>query len=253
MIYLSKKCIFVHLFNLKCILTVKKLLFSLLMLFAFAAANSVVAQNSSLVPPAGQLPNGDRKVYYTNNSRYIISVATSYAPNGTIVRGNYWRAIIFVYKGGGPGTGYMKYFELKSNGNGVWGFSETDMWGKPMSSGAQLYIAHNWSYVKVGNDVYNVPISKQQFDSMQPRSRVSMGGNGGGSSSGSNSSGSSYQTGPSHIDKKCQYCGGGGGCRSCNGTGLKYNPYSGHHEKCPSCNGSGRCFNCRGTGKQATY
>lgn len=227
----------------------KKLFFSLMMLFALAAASSVVAQNNSLVPPAGQMPNGDRRVYYTNSSKHIISVATRLVPTNTIVRGGYWAAVIFVYKGGGPGTGYMNYYELKSSQNGVWSFSQTDMYGRP-KSGPMLYIAHNWSYVKVGNDLYNMPISKQQFDSMQPRSRVSTGGNGVG---GSGSSGSNYQTGPSHIDKPCQYCGGGGGCRSCNGTGLKYNPYSSHYEKCPSCNGSGRCFNCRGTGKQATY
>ena len=232
----------------------KKMLLFLAVLLGFAVADiaPAMAQNGGLTPAAGHMPNGNQSVYYTNNSGYIISVATSYVPNGTIGRGNFWRAIIFVYKGGGPGTGYMRYFELKTNSNGVWGFSQVDMWGRPISSDIQLYIAHNWSYVKAENIVYNRPISKSQFDSMQPRSRVYIGG-GDNSGSGGSSSGGGYQTGPSHIDKACQFCGGGGGCSSCKGTGLKYNPYSSHYEKCASCNGSGRCFNCRGTGKQATY
>ena len=59
---------------------------------------------------------------------------------------------------------------------------------------------------------------------------------------GSSSSGRSSST--------CKYCGGGGGCSSCRGTGHKYNSYSHREDTCPSCNGSGRCFNCRGTGRQ---
>lgn len=47
----------------------------------------------------------------------------------------------------------------------------------------------------------------------------------------------------------CSYCGGGGGCHSCRGTGHNYNSYSHREDTCPSCNGSGRCFNCRGTGR----
>ncbi len=230
----------------------KKMLLSLVMTAILALVGSAVAQSSgSLVPPAGHMPNGNRPVYYANSSNHIISVTTRLVPQNSISRGGYWAVTLFVYKGGGPGTGYINYYELKSSQNGVWGYSQCDMFGRPQS-GPALYVAQDWSYVKVGNDIYNIPISKEKFDSIQPRSRVYIGGNGGGTG-GSGGTGSNYQTGPSHIDKACQYCGGGGGCRSCNGQGIKYNSYSGHHERCSSCNGSGRCFNCRGTGKQATY
>ena len=84
-----------------------------------------------------------------------------------------------------------------------------------------------------------------------PRGRVYM-NNGGGNNSISGSY-NSNDSGRSYVDGPCKYCGGGGGCSSCNGRGYKYNPYSGYNDTCPSCNGSGRCFNCRGTGKQATY
>ena len=70
-------------------------------------------------------------------------------------------------------------------------------------------------------------------------------GSSGSHSSGSSSSGSTYT--------KCKECGGGGGCRKCNGTGQVYYPSGNYnvssYQKCPSCNGSGRCYMCHGTGR----
>lgn len=65
-----------------------------------------------------------------------------------------------------------------------------------------------------------------------------------------NSVNDSYDGGASYIDGPCKYCGGGGGCSTCNGYGSKYNPHSGTYEKCPTCRGTGECFNCYGSGKQ---
>ena len=71
-----------------------------------------------------------------------------------------------------------------------------------------------------------------------------------GSSGNSNNSKSSSSSSSNSLKRTtCSYCGGGGGCRSCNGRGYKYNSYSHHDDACPTCNGSGRCFNCRGTGR----
>ena len=75
-----------------------------------------------------------------------------------------------------------------------------------------------------------------------------VGGYSGGSSVGSEN-GDTRNNSSSHSSNRCKYCGGGGGCRSCNGTGHKFNPYSGHEDDCPSCNGSGRCQICRGSGR----
>ena len=74
----------------------------------------------------------------------------------------------------------------------------------------------------------------------------------GGYNGSSNVSGGSVNTrnnSSSHSSNRCKYCGGGGGCSSCKGTGHKFNSYSGHEDTCPSCNGSGRCQICRGTGR----
>jgi hypothetical protein len=74
--------------------------------------------------------------------------------------------------------------------------------------------------------------------------------NSGNSSYDSKESNASSNSSSSSLRRSvCSYCGGGGGCRSCNGRGCKYNSYSHHEDTCPSCNGSGRCFNCRGTGR----
>ena len=102
--------------------------------------------------------------------------------------------------------------------------------------------------------VYVKEVSEEEYREISRQKEAylnSIGINGGNSGNG----GTSIDMSPSgsHVDKACQYCGGGGGCSSCNGTGLKYNPWGGGYDTCPSCNGSGRCFNCRGTGKQSTW
>lgn len=207
---------------------------------------------SHLLPNAGTLPNENQFVYYTNNSGGLASVRIYY---GKDVK-EYCAYLYF--KSGNQARGEIRYFTKQyfdSSGR-YWAFKEYMQWlTHRQGKSSTLYIAEDWTYVKIENVRFDIPISKERFDQLVPK--VSGGGGGGGHNGGynnnGNNSGYNHQSGPSHIDKPCGYCGGGGGCRSCNGRGYKYNPYSGHDDRCPSCNGSGRCFNCRGTGKQATY
>ena len=208
-------------------------------------------KHSKYTPAANTMPNG-KSVYYMNKAGHIASIFTKYCEKDSLIPQAYWSGQVFVYKGGGSGTGYIRYYSRSYSQNGVWVFIECDMFGRVMSNSRKLYVAHDWSYIKEGNEVFNIPISKEKFDSLQPKGYINTGGGYNNSSSGSYNS-NSNDSGRSYVDGPCQYCGGGGGCSSCNGRGYKYNPYSGHNDTCPSCNGSGRCFNCRGTGKQATY
>ena len=208
-------------------------------------------KHSKYTPAANTMPNG-KSVYYMNKAGHIASIFTKYCEKDSLIPQAYWCGQVFVYKGGGSGTGYIRYYSRSYSQNGVWVFIECDMFGRVMSNSRKLYVAHDWSYIKEGNEVFNIPISKEKFDSLQPKGYINTGGGYNNSSSGSYNS-NSNDSGRSYVDGPCQYCGGGGGCSSCNGRGYKYNPYSGHNDTCPSCNGSGRCFNCRGTGKQATY
>ena len=126
----------------------------------------------------------------------------------------------------------------------------------------QMKISKGWNYILIekaspldrSDLVYVKEISKEDYDEIS-RNKQAYLNRIGVSNGGNNNGGSSVDMSPSgsHVDKACQYCGGGGGCSSCNGTGLKYNPWGGGYDTCPSCNGSGRCFNCRGTGKQSTW
>ena len=214
------------------------------------SSSSSSSKHSQYTPAPNTMPNGTKKVYYMNRAGHIASISTKYYEKGSLTPKAYWSGQLFVYKGGGAGTGYIRYYSRSYNQNGAWVFIECDMYGRVMSNGRKLYVANDWSYIKEGNEVFNIPISKEKFDSLQPKGYINTGGGYNNSSSGSSNSNDS---GRSYVDGPCKYCGGGGGCRSCNGYGYKYNPYSGHNDTCPSCNGSGRCFNCRGTGKQATY
>lgn len=213
-------------------------------------SSSSSSKHSQYTPASNTMPNGTKKVYYMNKAGHIASIFTKYCEKDSLIPQAYWSGQVFVYKGGGSGTGYIRYYSRSYSQNGVWVFIECDMFGRVMSNSRKLYVAHDWSYIKEGNEVFNIPISKEKFDSLQPKGYINTGSGYNNSSSGSSNSNDS---GRSYVDGPCQYCGGGGGCSSCNGRGYKYNPYSGYNDTCPSCNGSGRCFNCRGTGKQATY
>jgi hypothetical protein len=219
-----------------------------------SSTSSSSSKVSKYTPTPNTMPDGTDKVYYMNRSGHIANIFTKYYKAGSIIPQSYWGGQVFVYKGGGFGSGYIHYYHMSHSQNGVWVFKECDMYGRIMSNGGTLYVAHDWSYIKEGNEVFDIPISKEKFDSIQPRGRINFGGgyNNNNSSSGSYNN-NSNDSGRSYIDGPCKYCGGGGGCSSCKGRGYKYNPYSGHDDTCPSCNGTGRCFNCRGTGKQATY
>ena len=216
---------------------------------ALGAAPSTRAQYAHLLPPVGQMPGENTNIYYTNNSGGLASLRIYY---NNQVREFY--AYLYFNTTGKNGNGSIRYFEKMYNENGCWQFDERmQSYSFRQGKTSRLYIANDWTYIKLDGVTYNIPISKARFDQLVPRSSGNIGGNNGGGGYSNGGTNSGYQTGPSHIDKPCRVCGGGGGCSSCNGRGYKYNPYSGHDDVCPSCNGSRRCYNCRGTGKQATY
>lgn len=212
------------------------------------------AKYDHLLPYVGTIPKEERTIYYRNNSGGLASLSIKYCKNFENVQE--FQASVYYTPNCQMSKGTIiyyirKYFDSSDNG---WVFREHQQWlSSRQGKNSTLFIANDWTYIKVDNHLFNIPISKAKYNELVPKASVSGGGNNSGGYSSGSRGGSSYQTGPSHIDKPCGYCGGGGGCRSCNGTGYKYNPYSGYHDRCPSCNGSGRCFNCRGTGKQATY
>ena len=212
------------------------------------------AKYDHLLPYAGTMPKEERTIYYRNNSGGLASLSIKYCKNFENVQE--FQASVYYTPNCQMSKGTIiyyirKYFDSSDNG---WVFREHQQWlSSRQGKNSTLFIANDWTYIKVDNHLFNIPISKAKYNELVPKASVSGGGNNSGGYSSGSRGGSSYQTGPSNIDKPCGYCGGGGGCRSCNGTGYKYNPYSGYHDRCPSCNGSGRCFNCRGTGKQATY
>lgn len=200
------------------------------------------ARNSHLVPAANTMPDDvNRYICYKDEKGRVASVRTS-------INNGDWKAT--VYDGA---TGNVYGFTRQYVDDTKWVFKGGIPGIYSSNSNVILHIALDWSYINVNGAIYDIPISKQEYDVLIPKVK-GYSGNGGGYNSGS-SSNSHYHNheGSSHRDERCKYCGGGGGCSSCNGTGWKYNPYSGYHDKCPSCNGSGRCFNCHGTGKQAIY
>lgn len=124
----------------------------------------------------------------------------------------------------------------------------------------KMIVSKGWNRIVLekavmGKDmILTKEISKEEYDKISQAKANFFNGIGlGGSNQNNSSGGGGDDGGASYVDGPCKYCGGGGGCSSCNGTGLKYNSYGGYYDQCPSCSGSGRCFNCRGTGKQRTY
>ena len=213
-----------------------------------SSTSSSTSRYSKHSPMPNTLPDDANRYICFKNKSGLISSIRSYFYNGE------WKATVF--------------FQVSRSDSHLYGFTrqyvDNTKWvykgGYPLAytqeerTNVTLHIALNWSYIKINGHLFDIPISKQEYDNLMPRSTVYM-NNGGGynnSSSGSYNN-NSNDSGRSYIDGPCKYCGGGGGCSSCKGRGYKYNPYSGHDDTCPSCNGSGRCFNCRGTGKQATY
>ena len=203
-------------------------------------------QHSHHVPSAGTFPNENQFVYYTNNAGGLASVRIYYSNDVKK------RCAYLYFKPNSQSRGEIRYFtkqNLDSSYN-YWAFNEYMQWlTHRQGKTSTLYIAKDWSYVKIENTRFDIPISKARYDELSPKSRVKIGGH----NNNDNNIGIEHHEGPSHIDKPCSFCNGSGRCSSCNGRGYKYNYYSGHDDQCSSCNGSGRCFNCRGTGKQATF
>lgn len=211
-----------------------------------SSASSSTSRYSKHSPMPNTLPDdANRYICFKNKSGLIASIR-SYFNNGE------WKATVFfqVSRSDSHLYGFTKQYvdNTKWVYKGGYAFAYT----QEERTNVTLHIARNWSYIKINGHLFDIPISKQEYDNLMPRSRVYM-NNGGGYNNSSSGSYNSNDSGRSYVDGPCQYCGGGGGCSSCNGRGYKYNPYSGYNDTCPSCNGSGRCFNCRGTGKQATY
>lgn len=216
-----------------------------------ASRSSSTSSSSSKVSKYSPAPNTlpddvNRYICFKNRSGLIASVR-SYFHNGE------WKATVFfqVSRSDSHLYGFTKQYvdNTKWVYKGGYAFAYT----QEERTNVTLHIALNWSYIKINGYLFDIPISKQEYDNIMPRSRVYMNNGDGYNSSSGSYNNNSNDSGRSYIDGPCKYCGGGGGCSSCKGRGYKYNPYSGHDDTCPSCNGTGRCFNCRGTGKQATY
>ncbi len=148
-------------------------------------SSSNSSKHSKYTPAANTMPNG-KSVYYMNKAGHIASIFTKYCEKDSLIPQAYWSGQVFVYKGGGSSTGYIRYYSRSYSQNGVWVFIECDMFGRVMSNSRKLYVAHDWSYIKEGNEVFNIPISKEKFDFLQPKGYINTGG--GGSSMGSTSS-----------------------------------------------------------------
>ena len=209
------------------------------------SSSSSSSRYSKHSPMPNTLPDDvNRYICFKNRSGLIASIR-SYFQNGE------WKATVFFQASRSESHLYGFTKQYVDNTKWVYKGGYAFAYTQEERTNVTLHIARNWSYIKINGHLFDIPISKQEYDNLMPRSRVYM-NNGGGNNSNSGSS-NSNDSGRSYVDGPCKYCGGGGGCSSCNGRGYKYNPYSGYNDTCPSCNGSGRCFNCRGTGKQATY
>lgn len=209
------------------------------------SSSSSSSRYSQHSPMPNTLPDDvNRYICFKNRSGLIASVR-SYFQNGE------WKATVFFQESRSESHLYGFTKQYVDNTKWVYKGGYAFAYTQEERTNVILHIALNWSYIKINGYLFDIPISKQEYDNIMPRGRVYM-NNGGGNNSNSGSS-NSNDSGRSYVDGPCKYCGGGGGCSSCNGRGYKYNPYSGYNDTCPSCNGSGRCFNCRGTGKQATY
>ena len=209
------------------------------------SSSSSSSRYSKHSPMPNTLPDDvNRYICFKNRSGLIASIR-SYFQNGE------WKATVFFQESRSESHLYGFTKQYVDNTKWVYKGGYAFAYTQEERTNVTLHIALNWSYIKINGHLFDIPISKQEYDNIMPRGRVYM-NNGGGYNSNSGSS-NSNDSGRSYVDGPCKYCGGGGGCSSCNGRGYKYNPYSGYNDTCPSCNGSGRCFNCRGTGKQATY
>lgn len=215
--------------------------------------------NAHLAPAAGSFPN-QQTIYVTNADGRggILSLYCYYADGEKMIRCNLGSSS-FLYRYVDEAPDRILFRE--GNYQPVYGQFNTLAW-RDNIYGHAIVIFKDWSqvnYVRGSGDYteYKQFTTKAKYDeyqqALQRLNAMSTMHNGGYNSGYSGSSHQHNHEGSSHRDERCKYCGGGGGCSSCNGKGYKFNPYSGENDTCPSCNGSGRCFNCHGTGKQAIY
>ncbi len=215
--------------------------------------------NAHLAPAAGSFPN-QQTIYVTNEGGRggILSLYCYYADGEKMIRCNLGSSS-FLYRYVDDAPDRILFRE--GNYQPVYGQFNTLAW-RDNIYGHAIVIFKDWSqvnYVRGSGDYteYKQFTTKAKYDeyqqALQRLNAMSTMHNGGYNSGYSGSSHQHNHEGSSHRDERCKYCGGGGGCSSCNGKGYKFNPYSGENDTCPSCNGSGRCFNCHGTGKQAIY
>lgn len=215
--------------------------------------------NAHLAPAPGSFPN-QQTIYVTNADGRggILSLYCYYADGEKMIRCNLGSSS-FLYRYVDDAPDRILFRE--GNYQPVYGQFNTLAW-RDNIYGHAIVIFKDWSqvnYVRGSGDYteYKQFTTKAKYDeyqqALQRLNAMSTMHNGGYNSGYSGSSHQHNHEGSSHRDERCKYCGGGGGCSSCNGKGYKFNPYSGENDTCPSCNGSGRCFNCHGTGKQAIY
>lgn len=189
---------------------------------------------------------------YFRNDKYQIADLNFYFTNGNYVVGSSYLGMM--------GYGYILRYVLQEETNDWYIFKKCKLYlnGKIelLNYSPKMKVSKDWSKIIMegisGEDmILTKEISKIEYDKIQRSKNILI--NGGQVNSNNYNRNNYNNDSPSHIDGPCKFCGGGGGCSSCNGTGIKYNSYSGNYDTCPSCRGNQRCFNCRGTGKQATF
>lgn len=193
------------------------------------------------------------RVLYFKNSQGVVSKTTIrenyYSGSNTTERvAEFWCF-----------DGKWYYFEYENYTEGWYKYRGSEGIFPKRSTDDYLFVKADYSCVVLRRngtdkrfDIATTKAKYLEYDRNYQANRGSVGGRVGTYSGGSINSNNSYQSGSGSSTRTishCKYCGGGGGCSSCKGTGVKFNPYSGHNDLCPGCGGNGRCPICRGTGR----
>lgn len=190
---------------------------------------------------------------YFRNDKYQLADLNFYFNNGNYLAGSSYLGM--------AGYGFIPRYVLQEETSDWYIFYKCKLYlnGKiePLNYSPKMKVSKDWNKIIMenilGEDlILTKEISKEEYDKIG-KSKMGLINNYTNGGQINNNNNNNYYDSPSIVDGPCKYCGGGGGCSSCNGKGIKYNSYSGNYDTCPSCRGNKRCFNCRGTGKQATF
>lgn len=215
--------------------------------------SNMVAHNGNVASNQRNLGKRTGRFYYINESHQQASLNF------------YWNNGNYLVESStlGMGYGWIPRYVLKEETSNEYIFKQAKVYlngnVEVMDYQPTMIISKGWDRIilhksVMGKDlILTKEVSKDEYDKISQAKSNFYNSFGGGHQHHQHNNNGNNDNGASYVDGPCKYCGGGGGCSSCNGTGLKYNPYSGHYETCPSCRGNKQCFNCRGTGKQATY